>query len=352
MPVHTVKFTGDTAFTGTHTSGSKIYCRSTDATSDDGTINLYGRATSGSAADYVQLNPGSNEGKIEQLSSANWSHLYLAKWSAALTGTGSIFTNDGVAGTGSCKITTNPADSETFTIGLTGFTTVYTFKTTVSAPGHVKIGGTTAATADNLASAINDSQTGTTSPTDGTDWNSSAAHTQISAPSSGGTVSVVDLIRCSRQLAWVTTPSDAADFHVSLIRGGIAGTKIVDITAGLTSASTTTSSGVDLDSEDLSTSNASGLLTGASDAIATRGRFVVDIRCEDPAASVTPKIQTSNDNTNWRDAVSTITDLNSGGAQDQIISGTDCFGEYARIYFSAWAVTAAKSYNIKIISQG
>ncbi len=78
MPVHTVKFTGDTAFTGTHTSGNKIYCRSTDATSDDGTINLYGRATSGSAADYVQLNPGTNEGKIEQLSSANWSHLYLA----------------------------------------------------------------------------------------------------------------------------------------------------------------------------------------------------------------------------------------------------------------------------------
>ena len=352
MPVYPVKFSGDAAFTGTHASGFKIYARSTNAADDDGTITLYGRATSGSTADYVQLNPGTNEGKIEQLSSATWSDIYLAKWDTALTGTGSIFSNDGTEATGSCKITTNPADTETFTIGLTGFTTVYTFKTTVSAPGHVKIGGTTAATADNLASAINDTSTGTTSPSDGTDWNSSAAHTQISATSSGGTVSVVDLIRCSRQLAWVSTPSDAADFHVSLIRGGVDGTKIVDIPAASTSASTSATSGVDLDSEDLSTTNASGLLTGASDAIATRGRFVVDIRCDDPAASVTPKIQMSNDNTNWRDAVSTITDLNSGGAQDQIISGTDLFGEYARINFTAWAVTAAKSYNIKIITQG
>ena len=350
MPVHTVKFSGDTAFTTAHVSGHKIYVRSTDASNDDGTITLYGRKSSDSAADYVQLNPGTGEGKIEQLSTVGWSYLYLAKWDTALTGTGSIFSENGTAATGSCKITTNPADGETFTIGLTGFTSVYTFKNTVASPGQVKIGASTAATADNLASAINDSQTGSTNPTDNTDWNSSAAHTQVSATSSSGTVTFTDRIKCSRQLAWITTPSDAADFHVSSIRGGVDGTKIVDIAATGTSASTTTTSGVDLDSEDLSTSNASGLLTGASDAVATRGRFVVDIRCQDPTASVTPKIQTSNDNTNWRDAVSTITDLNDD--QDQIISGTDLMGEYARINFTAWAATLPKSYNIKIISQG
>ena len=349
MPVHTTRFTGDTYFTNSHTSGQKIYCRST-ATNDDGTINLYGRATSGATADYVQLNPGSGEGKIEQLSTAAWSHLYLGKWSAALNGVGSIFSNDGTAATGSIKILTNPADSETIQIGLTGFLTTYTFKTSVSSPGQVKIGGSTAATADNLASAINDAQTGTTNPTDGTDWNSSAAHTQISATSDSGTVTLQDRVNCKRQLAWVITPSDAGDFHTSAIRGGIDGTKIVDIAAALSSASTSSISGVDLDSEDLATTNASGLLTGASDSMAVRGRFVVDIRCQDPGASVVAKIQTSNDNTNWRDAVSTITDLDTD--QDQIISGTDCFGEYARINFTTWSATAAKAYNIKLISQG
>jgi hypothetical protein len=350
MPVHTTRFTGDTYFTNTHTAGQKIYCRSTDAANDDGTINLYGRATSGATADYVQLNPGSNEGKIEQLSSAAWSHLYLAKWDTALTGVGSVFSNDGVAAQGSVKIVTNPADSENIQIGLTGFLTTYTFKSSVSSPGQVKIGGSTAATADNLASAINDAQTGTTNPTDGTDWNSSAAHTQISATSDSGTVLFQDRVNCERQLAWVITPSDSGDFHTSAIRGGIDGTKLVDIPATSTSASTSSISGVDLDSEDLATTNASGLLTGASDSMAVRGRFVVDIRCQDPGASVAAKIQTSNDNTNWRDAVSTITDLDTD--QDQIISGTDCFGEWARLYISTWSVTAAKAYNIKFISQG
>jgi len=352
MPVHTVKFTGDTAFTGTHTSGSKIYCRSTDATSDDGTINLYGRATSGSAADYVQLNPGTNEGKIEQLSSANWSHLYLAKWSASLTGTGSVFSNDGVAASGTIRIIAQPG-ANTFVLGLTGFTKTFTWTTgTPSSNGQVKSVSDLTECAANLASAINDSAySGSTSGGEGSAWtNTDDANPYVTATASGPTVTVTDKIACARQLAWVTTASDTSKVSVAAIRGGVDGTKIVDIAAGLTSASTTTSSGVDLDSEDLSTSNASGLLTGASDAIATRGRFVVDIRCEDPAASVTPKIQTSNDNTNWRDAVSTITDLNSD--QDQIISGTDLFGEYARINFTAWAVTAAKSYNIKIISQG
>ena len=350
MPVHTTRFTGDTYFTNTHTAGQKVYCRSTNATDDDGTINLYGRATSGATADYVQLNPGSNEGKIEQLSTAAWSHLYLAKWDTALTGVGSVFSNDGTAATGSVKILTNPADSENIQIGLAGFLTTYTFKTSVSSPGQVKIGGSTAATADNLASAINDAQTGTTNPTDGTDWNSSAAHTQISATSDSGTVTLQDRVNCERQLAWVITPYDAGDFHTSAIRGGIDGTKLVDIPATSTSASTSSISGVDLDSEDLATTNASGLLTGASDSMAVRGRFVVDIRCQDPGASVAAKIQTSNDNTNWRDAVSTITDLDTD--QDQIISGTDCFGEWARLYISTWSVTAAKAYNIKFISQG
>jgi len=355
MPVFTTRFTGDTYFTNTHTAGEKIYCRSTNAAADDGTINLYGRKTSDATADYVQLNPGSNEGKIEQLSTTAWSHLYLAKWDTALTGVGSIFSNDGTATTGTITVLSQPADGDTLIIGLTGFTKTFTWETSnTDANGKVKSVASASTCAANLASAINNSSTG--SPTGGSGtggsngwYNTDGANPYLTATVSGSTVTVTDKIACARQLAWVTTASDASKVSVSAIRGGIDGTKLVDIAAASTSASTSSISGVDLDSEDLATTNASGLLTGASDAMLVRGRFVVDIRCTDPGASVAPKIQTSNDNTNWRDVVSTITDLDTD--QDQIISGTDCHGEYARLYISTWSVTAAKSYNIKFISQ-
>tara|TARA_R110002020_G_scaffold29874_3_gene94321 strand:+ start:4176 stop:5255 length:1080 start_codon:yes stop_codon:yes gene_type:complete len=359
MPVHTTRFTGDTYFTNTHTAGQKIYCRSTDAANDDGTINLYGRATSGATADYVQLNPGSNEGKIEQLSTAAWSHLYLAKWDTALTGVGSVFSNDGVSSSGTITVLSQPADGDSLTIGLSGFVKVFTWETgDTDANGKVKSVASASTCASNLAMAINDSTSGISggygTPAEGTGdnaWNNTdGPNPYLTATVSGATVTVTDKIACARQLAWVTTASDASKVSVSAIRGGIDGTKLVDIPATSTSASTSSISGVDLDSEDLATTNASGLLTGASDSMAVRGRFVVDIRCQDPGASVAAKIQTSNDNTNWRDAVSTITDLDTD--QDQIISGTDCFGEWARLYISTWSVTAAKAYNIKFISQG
>ena len=349
MAVHTVKFTG-TPFSGVHVEGKKLYCRSS-AAADAGTINIYGRATSGSTAAYEQLNPPSSGGKIEQLSSAAWDNLYLAKWDSALAGVGSVFSNNGTAATGTITILSQPADGDTFVIGLTGFTKTFTWETgTPSSNGQVKSVASATTCAANLASAINDASTGSPTGSEGTGWtNTDGANSYLTATVSGATVTVTDRISCARSLAWVTTTSDASKVAISSIRGGIDGTKIVDIPAASTTASTSASSGIDLDSEDLATTNASGLLTGASDSMAVRGRFVVDIRCQDPGASVAAKIQTSNDNTNWRDAVSTITDLDTD--QDQIISGTDLFAEYARLNFTTWSATAAKAYNIKFIAQ-
>ena len=360
MPVHTTRFTGDTYFTNTHTAGQKVYCRSTNATDDDGTINLYGRATSGGTADYVQLNPGSNEGKIEQLSTAAWSHLYLAKWDTALTGVGSVFSNDGTAASGTITILSQPGNGETLTIGLAGSQKIFTWTTgDPNSDGQIHTAGYgNNYNANHLCAAINDTVSGLSTlygyggdnTEGGVYTNTDGANPYLTATVSGATVTVTDKIACARQLAWVTTASDASKVSVSAIRGGIDGTKLVDIPATSTSASTSSISGVDLDSEDLATTNASGLLTGASDAMAVRGRFVVDVRSQDPGANVVAKIQMSNDNTNWRDAVSTITDLDDN--QNQIISGTDLHGEYARLNFTTWDVTAAKAYNIKFISQG
>lgn len=349
MAVHTIKFTG-TPFSGVHTEGNKLYVRSS-AAGDDGTINIYGRATSGSTAAYEQLNPASGAGKVELLSAAAWDDFYLARWDTALAGTGSIFSNDGTAATGTATILSQPAG--TFTVGLTGFTKVFTWTTgTPSSDGQVKSVADLATCAANLACAINDSGDGISgeSGAEGTGWkNDDGANPYLIASVDGTTITLTDRISGKRSLSWVLTPSDAAQVSVSPIRGGIDGTKIIDLAAGLTTASTSSISGIDLDSEDLATTTASGLLTGASDSVATRGRFVLDIHCQDPGASVQAKIELSNDDTNWRDATSTIADLDA--TQTQRITGDDLFSPYARVNFTTWSATAAKAYNFKIITQ-
>ena len=68
MSVHTVSFLGDVSFVGTHNSGSGVYVRSS-AAADDDSWYLFGRATSDSAAASATLSVGSNQRKIEALSS-------------------------------------------------------------------------------------------------------------------------------------------------------------------------------------------------------------------------------------------------------------------------------------------
>lgn len=355
MPVTAVKFTGDTVFSNTHESGG-LYTRSTSA-SDDGFVVLHGRKTSDSNADHAYLAINSNEGKIEQLSSTNWSDLNLARWDANLNGTGSVFSNNGTKATGSIHIHSRPSDGDTVIIGLTGFTKTFTFRTgTISANGDVYSDSDLNKTAANLASAINDSSTGVPTTGEGQGgtygwWNTDGANPYLTANApSGNTFTVQDKINCKRQLGWVTTIYNGSSISLCPISGGIDGTKIVDIPAGSKSASISTASGINLDSEDLSTTNVRGYLPLASDSVATRGRFAVDIKCTDPAAASNIKIQLSNDSINWKDATSTITDLDSD--QDQRITGDDLFSEYTRLYFTSYSSTISTALNIKIITQG
>ena len=349
MGVKSVQFTGDHSFSGTHESGNGIYFRST-AAGDDSDVTLYGRQTSGSTAARAVLSAASGQGKVEQLSSTAWSDLYLVDIVSNLDGVGSVFSNDGTAATGSIKVTAQPSDGETIEIGLTGFTTTYTFKNMAASNGHVKIGSSTAETADNLASAINDAQTGTSNPTDNTDWNSTAAHTQITATSASSTVTITDRIKCARQLAWVLTPYDANDFAVCSIRGGIDGTKIVDISAGNNSASTSATSGLDLDEEAITTTNIISGVPTYSDAVRTGGRFAVSIKANtSPNGAITGIVQLSNDGTNFNHDATGWTDLDSD--HDQFILASDYFSEYARLKFNSYSATNAIALNIKIITQ-
>ncbi|MEP7285398.1 MAG: hypothetical protein ABI947_06490 [Chloroflexota bacterium] len=67
-----------------------------------------------------------------------------------------VYTPAGTQASGSITLASNPADGDTLTVNGT----LYTFKNTISATGHIKIGATAAITASNLFQAMIGSVTG------------------------------------------------------------------------------------------------------------------------------------------------------------------------------------------------
>ena len=357
MSVHTVSFLGDVSFVGTHNSGSGVYVRSS-AAADDDSWYLFGRATSDSAAASATLAVGSNEGKIEALSSTAWSDLYLASHRSSattennLTGRAEVRSNNGTAATGTIVILSQPG-SDTLEVGLNGFTKTFSWTTgTPSSNGQVKSVSDTGNCAINLASAINDAAIGGTYAAEGTDWtNTDGANPYLTATVSGSTITLTDKIACSRSLGFVTTASDSDKVAVSPIRGGVDGTLVAEISAGNASASSTIISGVNLDAEDQTTSTLPPGIAGPSNVIQTRGRFAVDIRLASaPDDALALKIQLSNDGTNFfDDPTTTISNLNSD--QTQHLVADDLFSEFMRVFITSNASTVANPALIKVISQ-
>lgn len=359
MPVNYANFVGETGFDGSSfTANNKVYIRSS-AAGDAHDFLIAGKKNSDSTATAETLTSISSGGKIERLNSDALADIHLVSYrnsgtETALTGTAQIRMNNGTAASGTITILAQPADSDTLIIGLTGVSTkTFTWETgTPSSNGQVKSNSTLSECAANLASAINDSaHSGATSGGEGTAWtNTDGANPYLTASASGNTVTVTDKINCARSLGWTTTASDATKVSVSAIRGGIDGTLIGSISAGLKSASTSVTSGVNLESEDQATNTLPGGLTGTSSSISVRGKFAVDIRTGTPNGAVNGGIQVSNDNTNWR-TVPTTTITNLASDQDQQLNGDDLFGEYARLNITANAATSGTIANIAFISQ-
>ena len=358
MPVNYANLVGETGFNGSSfTANNKVYIRSSAAGDDDDFL-IAGKKNSDSTATAETLTALSSGGKIERLNSDALADIYLVSYrdsgaETALTGTAQIRMNDGTAATGTITILAQPADADTLIIGPTGFTKTFTWETsTPSTNGQVKSNSTLSECAANLASAINDSaHSGSTSVGEGTAWtNTDGANPYLTASAAGNTVTVTDKISCARSLGWTTTASDATKVSVSAIRGGIDGTLIGSISAGLKSASTSVTSGVNLESEDQATNTLPGGLIGTSTSISVRGKFAVDIRTGTPNGAVNGGLQVSNDNTNWR-TVPTTTITNLASDQDEQLNGDDLFGEYARLNITANAATTGTIANIAFISQ-
>ena len=362
MPVNYVNFVGETSFDGaSFVADNKVYLRSSAAADDEDFI-IAGLKNSDSSAVSETLTSATNAGKIERLNTDSLKEFhYFSNRSSgtetALGGTVQIRLNNGTAASGTITILSQPADGDTLVIGPTGFTKTFTFETsTINANGHVYSESDLSKVASNLASAINDSSTGTPTAGEGSGgtygwYNTDGANPYLTATVSGTTVTVTDKINCARSVGWTTTASDASKVSVSAIRGGIDGTLIGSISAGLKSASTSATEGITLQSEAQTANTLPGGFTGTSIGIATRGKFVVDIRTGTPNGAVNAAIQVSNDNVNFRN-VPTTTITNLASDQDQQLVGDDLFAEYARLNITSNAATSGTVANIAFISQG
>ena len=363
MPVNYANFVGETSFDGSSfVANNKVYVRSS-AAADAHDFVLAGLKNSDSTAISETLNSISSGGKIERLTTNDFKQLDFVAYrntgvDTALTGTAQIRLNNGTAATGAITVLSKPDDGSTLSVGLNGFQKVFTFKDTVgNNNGEVYRDNNLSKVAANIASAINDSSTGT--PTSGESpgsggtygwYNTDGANPYLTATVQGTTVTLTDKINCARSLPFVTTVYDATELSICPIRGGIDGTLIGSISAGLKSGSTSVTSGVTLQSEAQTISTLPSGFKGASAGIRTGGKFSVDIRTATPNGAVNASIQISNDNVYWR-TVPTTTITNLASDQDQQLNGSDLFGEYARINITGNASTTGTVANIAFISQ-
>lgn len=186
-------------------TNKKIIVRGSNVETADHTVTIFGKRN-GSAiyqSETLTISGTASKGKIELQSAYAYDELKAVHLSGTMAGGSTIF-QQGTAGTGDIRVDTNPADGRTVTVGLTGFTQAYRFKSTTAAAYDVKIGATAADTALNLKKAINADGLG-----DGTDYHTgTAANPYFSAAASGSTtVTITDRVASVRQLGVILTQS-------------------------------------------------------------------------------------------------------------------------------------------------
>lgn len=357
MAVRKINFIGDALFSAVHIAAEEVVIRS-DSASDTGlTPTLYGVGTSSGVLEEQDGRWGT--GKAEWISGFGatlkaFDTLQLIDLGSDSAGAITILSNDGTAAVGDIRFDSQPTAGETIVIGLSGSSITYEFVTgPVSGDNEVLIGASTAATADNLASAINDASTGTSTPVDGTAWQMAgtapaAANNKVSATVASSVVTITDRIKCARQLAWDVTYSDAPTaLTIRTPLGGADGTLLGSFSAGSQTFSTAT--GIELDTEDLATNTLPDAYTGNSSSLSINGRCTIEVRnASVDAGTIALKYQVSNDGgTNWQDGESSITSL-TGGAADEKVTPTEHVG-LLRLVITSNSNTGPLELNVKVI---
>ena len=313
------------------TAAGGFYARSTEA-ADTSNLILTGPVSAVQTSETLALT-----GKRERRFTGNFSTLTHGVLSAAQTGSVGVYAA-GTAGTAPLYATANPADGDTVTFGLTGFTQAYRFKDTTAAAYDVKREATATDTIANLKAAINADGVG-----DGTDYHAgTAANPYLSATVSGVLITLTDRIACSRQLAWSFAQSAASLSLPSTVSGGLDGTLLASILAGGTLAANQ----ILLDDEDLDQDLLPALLDFYSDGIILDGRgATIYVAAENVSTSMAASYEISTDGTHWTAGAAAISNLD---ANAQIVNVTER-ARYLRLRITNTNAAPA-SVNAKIVA--
>ena len=290
-------------------TASLLYARST-ASADTGTLTVYGTVSAAHDNDPLVL-----IGQREKASVKSFSAILHVLLSATQTGTVTLY-QAGTKASGDLRFDVIPANNDTLTIGLAGFTQVYTWKTTLTgAANEIHIGADRFIAARNAGRAIiagtgagTDYGTGTVANAFVNSWADSAFTDNDLNGTSEVTVYLRDLIGCSRQLAW-SVSSSSANISTRAPSGGADGTLLATIAIAATQAYT------DLDlgqSETVAVATVPASLAFISDPITCNGGPVTLNYAVSGAGTMLFSYETSTDGgTTWRAGVTALTATDS-----------------------------------------
>lgn len=317
-------------------SSEKMIFKSTSA-ADTMSLSLTGLVSAVSTTDTASL-----VGKKEVQTADTFTSLTAANLASAAAGIVRVY-GQGSAGAGYVAYSALPANNDTLIIGLTGYTRTYTYKTSLTgAANEIKIAATVALQATNLYEALNAGANA------GTDYGTgTTAHADLTATApTGANVPVTDLLATSRLLVWSFTQTGTA--HTMQIPvGGANGTALAQLAAGITQLY----NNFTLSTEDLSSNTLPALVAPVTGWIRVGGkRCSLRFRCANVAVAIALKYQTSTDQVNASDGVTSITSLdNNPVATPVTVVPGEGSVEYIRLYFTGNTNTTDSALDARVI---
>lgn len=339
MPASPFSFTSTRPLTTSMSSAQKLIVRSSSA-SDAMNLSTVGLVSAVNTSETNALT-----GKRELRTGDVFSSLIQVVLASAAAGTVTV-RQLGTKGTASLIVSTNPSDGDTVTIGLVGFTQVYTFKSVLASSYDVLIGATASDTAENLRRAL---WNGNVARGDGTGagtlYGAGTAANPYLEPTgiSGVQIAVSDLLECARQLAWSFTQSGTGMSLPATLSGGTDGILLASLSPG----DTASYNSFNLDDEALSAAKLPALFTGKSDWMGVNARPIFQFRAANLSSGVSVSYEYSNNQTNFLVGATAITDLDNNV---QHIDPAEKWFSYVRLNVSANANTTGSSINAKVLA--
>lgn len=318
-------------------SSEKIIFKSTSA-ADTMNLSLTGLVAAVSTTDTAAL-----VGKREVQTADTFTSLTAANLASAAAGNVRVY-GQGTAAQGSIIVATLPANNDTLKIGIVGLEQTYTFKSSLTgAANEIKIAATINAQATNIYEAIN---AGANSGTDYGTGTVANAYVSAAAPV-GASVTITDKLATSRLLGWTLSQTVGATLTLTAPIGGVNGS----VLASLPTATTQLYNAFTLASEGLASNTLPALATPTTQSVRTGGRNTsLRFKCANVVSAIALKYQTSTDNTNWSDGLTSISSLDDNSvASPRIVVPGEGSIEYIRLVFTANANTIDSALDARVV---